>query len=182
MAFVCGCAVKNPSSTDAGAAKTYELADKLQPGHRLSIKAFAGQRSPSLIYNGTVTLDANGYVQFAKLGALALGDLNAAQATHAIRGFFRTHYAGSIVHVHVLEIAGLPVIEVVGSVQSPGLVPWFTDVDAFSVLPSAGGHTGVGQAVYVTHEGRSIYHPNIQAAALAGSLHPGDIVTFSSDL
>jgi protein involved in polysaccharide export with SLBB domain len=191
MLALAGCSLPKVSIPFVGGEKPapvddisvpYTVTQTLGYGHTLELSVYAGMRSPSRIYRGTVVVDQQGVIDLGKYGTVKVGGLKADRAIKAINSAITKKVSQSIINVHLERIEDVPLVNIIGAVERPGVVQWFDDAEVVSLLPYVGGRTaGVkGTAVYITHEG--IRHFRGSELSEDTSLKPGDIVELSSDL
>lgn len=180
--------IKVPFVSDDGTAPAddplvpYTLRQPLAPGHTLHVVAFAGQRSPSKIFSGSIMVDGEGKADLGSYGRLKLRGLSATQAVLEMEAAFRRKRGESIINVHVDRIEELPLLQVAGAVQHAGVIQFFDGSNPVNILPYAGGRNPrvEGRAVYVTRNGVRKFHGDFATSGI--EFEAGDIVTYSEDL
>jgi protein involved in polysaccharide export with SLBB domain len=180
--------IKVPFVGDDGTAPAndpiipYSLRQPLAPGHTLEISAYAGQRSPSKIFAGSVMVDEDGKVDLGKYGKVKLSGKTATQAVVEMEGAFRRKRGESLISVHLKRIEDTPLMQVAGAVGHSGVIQFYDGATPSSILQYAGGRDprATGRAVYVTREGVRKFHADYASADV--ELQQGDIVTYSHEL
>lgn len=152
-------------------------------GHTLHFTVYQGALSPGKIFNGGGTVDQTGGLHIKNLSDIKVGGLSALEAVKKIEAAFRTRTGDGIFHVQLDKISDTEVVTVLGSVNRPAVVQWFTAMNVNSALAYVGGRDLKlpGRAVYVTRRGLTRLHANPESGEDI-PLQPGDMVSYSSDL
>ena len=162
----------------------YHVQQTLGYGHTLKFTAYAGQRSPSKLYSGNVTVDQEGVIDLGDYGRVKVGGHKADVAAQLIGSAFRKKRGESIINIQLESIENVPLVLINGAVKKPGAVQWFDDATTLSTLPYVGGHDGnvPGQAVYITRKGQRKFFATAATTEGGLPLEAGDIVNYSFDL
>ncbi len=160
----------------------YSVKQTLAHGHTLNLAVYAGQRSPSKVFVGSVMVDEKGLVNLGKYGEAKVGGLTAIQAEKYLEAAFRRKRGESIITVQFISIEDTPTLSIRGAVKHPAVIQYFDGASPSNVLPYVGGHGAgtSGRAVYITRNGVRAFHSDYANPDL--SLEAGDVVTFSDAL
>jgi protein involved in polysaccharide export with SLBB domain len=154
-------------------------------GHTLRIEVYEGTREVRQRFKDIAMVDKQGVLQVGKIGSARLGGRTLPEARRMIEGVFRTGgFAAAQVNVHIVSVENTQIVSVEGDVAVPSSLPLWDGITISEAIRYSGGRR-VGsraEALYVIHEGKRRFFPNVKAADAEIELRAGDIITVSPDL
>ena len=174
--------------TGGGAAEAdplvpFNMRGTLGAGHTLQFTVYEGVLSPGKLFAGSGMIDGRGILHIKGLSEIKAGGHTALEVVEKIESYFRAKSGDGIINVQLEKIGATRVVTVVGRVQNPAVIQWFTGMNVNNSLAYVGGRDlkSFGRAVYITRRGiRKLYANPTSGEDIA--LEPGDIVSYSSDL
>jgi protein involved in polysaccharide export with SLBB domain len=155
----------------------------LGSGHTLQFTVYRGVLSPGKMFAGSGMIDNRGILQIKGMSAIKAGGHTALEVVKKIESHFRARAGDGIINVQLEKIEDKQVVTVVGTVQRPSVIQWFTGMNVNNALAYVGGRDlkSLGRAVYITRRGQRKLHANPTSGEDI-ALEPGDIVSYSNDL